>query len=114
MDKSATLAATYSDLKALTAEASVIHDKIEYVEKHGKLPETTKGNSSTSEMSYAEIKDGIRKLNDFISKTKKKLKPSAKPASEAKKNEWTVRLNEAELQREELKRRKSEIENAGK
>ena len=111
MATSEALRGIYQDLKDLTAEGSLLYDKIEYVKKNGKLPSAPKGDTELYAMDYAQVKDKIRRLNDLISKTKTKLKPSAKPHRQSKINEWQIKLANAEMERETLIRRKREIEN---
>lgn len=111
MDQSKTLSLLYEEIKDLTAQGALVYDKIEYVRQNGALPKPPSSDSSVS-MDYGEIKDRIRRLNDFICKTKKKLQPSAKPASLKKQNEWQIKLAEAEMEREVLNKKKREIEHA--
>ena len=111
MAKSEALSSIYTDLKDLTAEGALLYDKIAYVKQNGSLPAPPKRDTELYAMDYAQVKDKIRRLNDLISKTKTKLKPSAKPHSQKKINEWEIKLANAEMEREALVRRKSEIEN---
>ena len=113
MDTSKTLG-TYNELMELTASIANKKKDIAFVEKHGHLPERKVVPTSEvdNKLSYPEVQVEIRRLNDLISKTQRKLKPSAKPSSHSKIVEWEEKLEMAISRREELRILKTQLENA--
>ena len=112
MDKSETLRALYDDITALTAKGVAINRKREYVEKHGKLPESPGASLASNTQDLYAIKDKIKRLNDRICKTGKKLQLSAKAKNPDKLNEWQMKLDMDMVERDQLLQQKKEIENA--
>lgn len=113
MAESKTLISLYEDITALTAAIAATEQQLQYVQKHGCLPEAPK-QQVESDLSYDQVKNKIRRLNDLISKTKAKLKKSAKPSSQEKIAEWEEKVATAEIERNKYLILKQQMEDAGK
>lgn len=96
MGTSKALMELYKDITGLTAQGVEINRQRAFVKQYGKLPEVK---IKEDDSNLAALKDTRRRLNDLICKTKKKLKPSAKPAKDEKLLEWQMKLEEAETKR---------------
>jgi hypothetical protein len=93
------------------AQLREIYEKREHLEKHGRLPDPDddKGNE-VDESELYKLKYQVKRLNDKIYKTKKKLQPSAKPSKAEKIIEWELELDQAELQRDQLNEKITALE----
>lgn len=94
----------YSKIEALTDRAAEVYEKIKYVEQYGKLPEAPKPSFPDAESANANaLHYEIRRLDDLIYKTQKKIKGVA-PKNPTRLNEWREKLAQAEAMRDEKKR----------
>jgi hypothetical protein len=105
------LAEHASKIQAKTDEWTAVWDKIRYVEQYGKLPsentQLTVVNSPTVDVSALTAE--IRRLDDLIHKTQKKL-ITGKPKNADRINEWKMKIVMAESTRDELKRKRKNLQ----
>lgn len=114
MDQSKTLA-TYQELMQLTGAIAAKQGDIAFVQKHGHLPkQKIERPTDEEDLSWAELKLQIRRLDDLIYKTNKKMAPSAKKVSQSKIAEWEEKLSMAIVEREKLKIKITMIEDGSK
>lgn len=108
----------YSKLQQFTEQAKAIYDKIKYVEEHGELPgdhQVVENNSIPPILSASakEIQHDIRRLDDLICKTDKKIRDSQaglkKPKNTDRINEWKAKVSMAIIQRDDLKVRLKQL-----
>jgi hypothetical protein len=92
------------------AQLREIYEKREHLEKHGRLPEPDDKGNEVDESELYKLKYQVKRLNDKIYKTKKKLQPSAKPSKPEKIIEWELELDQAELQRDQLNEKITALE----
>lgn len=97
------IAEHYALIQGFTDRAMELYDTIQYVERFGKLPETQQVSLPESESVNANaLHYEIRRLDDFIYKTNKKIKGPA-PKNPSRVMEWKEKLAMAEAQRDEKK-----------
>lgn len=105
----------YALIQERTDKLKVLYDKIQYVERHGKLPQE----KPTVTLPAEETGDAkalhyeIRRLDDLIHKTRKKM-DAAKAGIKAPKNSarheyWVQKIALAEAKRDDLKKQLSRI-----
>lgn len=101
------IAEHYAKIQALTDQATPVWDKIQYVEQYGKLPaavETAPPPLEEDSPEASVIHHQIRRLDDRIHKTKKKLAGKV-PKNPSRVATWKEKLAMDEIQRDELKRK---------
>lgn len=105
------LADHYKKIQAFTDQAIVVWDKIRYVEQYGTLPDPEPAAviAISTNPDADAIKYEIRRYDDLIHKTKKKL-VGPDPKNKSRKAIWHERLALAEVQRDELKRKLKSIQ----
>lgn len=97
----------YDKIHELTDQATAVWDKIQYVEQYGKLPVAPEAAPPVLEEESPEassIHHQIRRLDDRIHKTKKKLSGKV-PKNPSRTAVWKEKLAMDEIQRDELKRK---------
>lgn len=102
----------YNKIEALTDQATAVWDKIKYVEQYGKLPvdpETPAPVLAEDSPEASIIHHQIRRLDDRIHKTKKKLSGKV-PKNPSRLATWKEKLAMDEIQRDELKRKLKNVQ----
>jgi hypothetical protein len=97
----------YAKIQALTDQATAVWDRIQYVEQYGKLPVAPEAPVAVLEEESPEassLHHHIRRLDDRIHKTKKKLAGRV-PKNPSRLATWKEKLAMDEIQRDELKRK---------
>lgn len=97
----------YEKIQALSNQATAVWDKIQYVEQYGKLPVAPEAAPPVLKEDSPEasiIHHEIRRLDDRIHKTKKKLSGKV-PKNPSRTAVWKEKLAMDEIQRDELKRK---------
>jgi len=110
------LADHYAAIQALTDQAIICFDAIRYFEQNGQLP-TVKNSYPEPVLNISKTGDGlgdkhheIRRLDDMIYKTKKRMdKPRAKPSKMLP--TWKVKLALAQARRDEVKQEIKALQN---
>lgn len=102
----------YARIEALTDQATAVWDKIKYVEQYGKLPVPPETPAPVLEEDSPEasvIHHQIRRLDDRIHKTRKKLTGKV-PKNPSRLALWKEKLAMDEIQRDELKRKLKNVQ----
>lgn len=97
----------YAKIQALTDQAIAVFDKIQYVEQYGKLPVPAEIPAPVLDEDSPEasvLHHQIRRLDDRIHKTKKKLAGKV-PKNPSRLAMWKQKVAMDEAQRDELKRK---------
>lgn len=95
----------YDKIQSLTDQATAVWDKIQYVEQYGKLPGEPEAPAlEVNEQEVSALIYEIRRLDDRIHKTSKKLK-GVKPKNPSRLAMWNQKLALDEASRIELKRK---------
>jgi hypothetical protein len=103
------LADHYKKIVTITEQMTNLWDDIRYVQDHGKLPETPTPSVLTApSQEVSAITSEIRRLDDLIHKTYKKL-GTGKPKNPDRVNEWKVKIALAEAERDNLKRKRAAL-----
>lgn len=101
------LADRYESIQDLTDQAIVVWDKIKYVEQYGKLPEVVTVKLPESSPDEDAIRHEIRRLDDLIHKSMKKIEQTnggiKKPKNNDRVNTWREKISLAEARRDDLK-----------
>lgn len=107
------LARHYQAIEAHTKEMAVLWDKMEHVKRYGQLPDANDLpkpllRSITSDSnSSGELQNEIRRLDDLIYKTRRKLHNAKSgirgPKNSNRVNDWNLKIALAEARRDELK-----------
>jgi len=105
------IAAHYKLIQQKTEEWTSLWDKVRYVEQYGKMPvdnvQLTIENGPAPEVSVLTAE--IRRLDDLIHKTYKKLQ-TGNPKNSDRRNEWKTKIALAEATRDELKRKRKNLQ----
>ncbi|WP_189630112.1 hypothetical protein [Roseivirga thermotolerans] len=96
----------YHRIDAFQPEIQGVFNKIRSLENTGKLPEQRRVGTARE---LDSLKLEKKRLNDKICKTKKKLRPSAKPPKADKVIQWQLELAEAEARRIEIDEKIKEL-----
>lgn len=102
----------YDRIEVLTDQATAVWDKIQYVEQYGKLPVAPETPAPVLEEDSPEasvIHHQIRRLDDRIHKTKKKLSGKV-PKNPSRLAIWKEKLAMDEIQRDEMKRKLKNVQ----
>lgn len=95
----------YMIIEGISGQVRSLFDKIQYVEQNGKLPEAP--SQKPESMDESAIKYDIRRLDDLIYKTNKKLQQSKQglkqPKNTDRVNAWRQIIAVAEARRDDLK-----------
>lgn len=95
----------YAKIQALTDQAIAVWDKIQYVEQYGHVPPEAVPPTLEAESPEAStIQHQIRRLDDRIHKTRKKLAGKV-PKNPSRVALWKEKLAMDEIQRDEFKRK---------
>ena len=95
-------------IDSVQAELTEVWDKIQHVETYGKLPEAKLPEQDSADIKA--IKHDIRRLNDLIGKTNKKLEGAKGKVKTTRMLDWIEKKSLAEATREELKHKLKRLE----
>jgi hypothetical protein len=109
------IAEHYEKIQAITKQATAVYDKIEYVDKYGKLPEDPNSKPVLDEESpeVSSITYQIRRLDDFIYKTEKKVK-GPPPKNPSRLTMWKLSIDKAIAERRMLKTKREDLQDAAR
>jgi hypothetical protein len=103
----------YQKIEALTDQGAALYDKIKYVEQYGKLPEDDKPELPKEDANADAINTAIRRLDDLIYKTKKKISGPG-PKNPSRGAMWQQKLQMAEAERDEKRRQLKMIQDGAR